>query len=185
MRATGRGRAPADEAERTGEPARRQESTTARTHEGAGLPHGRRRREFSARGRCGTRGMCTVSSPAHGTARGGVPCGGHALLRRAFRRRGRLDPGPARRRPGRPHDLPLRPARTTGRGVPAKPTPPTDALYPLQDMYNAHADLVPARVDPTIALCGAVVPAAAPVLMWFASSHAIKVLRPSGKGDRS
>jgi len=49
-----------------------------------------------------------------------------------------------------------------------------DKIFPLYNMCNAHADLVPAWVNPTIAVCVVVALAAAAVLLWFVTTHVIK-----------
>lgn len=48
-------------------------------------------------------------------------------------------------------------------------------IFPLHNMCNAHADLVPAWVNPTIAVCGVVALAAAAAPLWFVTTHVIRL----------
>lgn len=55
-------------------------------------------------------------------------------------------------------------------------------IFPLHNKCNAHADLVPAWVNPTVVVCAIVSLAAVAVLLWFATTYLISLSR---KEDRS
>jgi hypothetical protein len=60
-----------------------------------------------------------------------------------------------------------------------------DRIFPLHNMCNAHADLVPAWVNPTIVVCGVVALAAAAVVLRFGTAHALRLSPPAGKEHQS
>ncbi|GAA2522218.1 hypothetical protein [Streptomyces longisporus] len=60
-----------------------------------------------------------------------------------------------------------------------------DKIFPLHNMCNAHADLVPAWVNPTIAVCGIVALAAAAVLLCLVIAHASRLSPPARKEHQS
>ncbi|PWI11859.1 hypothetical protein DIZ27_03850 [Streptomyces sp. NWU339] len=62
-----------------------------------------------------------------------------------------------------------------------------DELFPLSNKCNAHYDLVPAWVNPTIANCAAFVLLATAVLLWFGIARPARLIgeRPRPRLDHS